>query len=70
MKITVVLPNGETKLREYDHAITPLDLVNEFHDSFEHDPISCLYRNDDKQPFVYLFPSGAAEDFPLGHRIL
>ena len=39
------------------------------HDSFEHAPISYLYRNDDRPPFVYLYPSDAVQVFPFAHRI-
>ena len=39
------------------------------HDSFEHAPISYLYKNDDRLPFVYLYPSGAVQAFPFAHRI-
>ena len=39
-------------------------------DSFEHVPISYLYKNDDTLPCAYPFPSNAVQDFLHAHHTL
>ncbi len=44
MKITIVLPNGENEIREYDHAMTPLEIMEEFKDRFAHEVVACRVK--------------------------
>ncbi len=47
MKVEIVLPNGETKLKEYKGIITAEDLIEEFKDEIEHQVVSCRLNNRD-----------------------
>ena len=47
MKLEIILPNGETKLREYKKEITPEHLIEEFKDEIEHQVVSCRIKNRD-----------------------
>lgn len=47
MKLEVLLPNGTTKVSEYDHSITPEVLIEEFKDEIEHQIVSCRIKNRD-----------------------
>ena len=47
MRLEVVLPNGETKLKEYENAITPEELIEEYKDEIEHQVVSCRIKNRD-----------------------
>lgn len=47
MRLEVVLPNGETKLKEYEDALTPEELIEEYKDEIEHQVVSCRIKNRD-----------------------
>lgn len=47
MRLEIVLPNGETKLKEYENALTPEELIEEYKDELEHQVVSCRIKNRD-----------------------